>query len=152
MAKKPLTKEQLKESIEKSKTEIRQGENLVNQLKKENVVLESKQRTRRLIQRGAILESMIREADNLTNEQIKKMLHKAFSLSQAILREMADGFRAENAVAVEAQIGENISPGTSWFCSLVSKGALIHRPLVGVVRSADGVLPLSVQNERVAQK
>jgi len=110
MAKKTLTKEELVESIANAKTVIRQGEGLVNQLKKENVVLESKQRTRRLIQRGAILESMIREADNLTNEQIKKVLHKAFSLSQTILRKMVDGFRAENTVAIEADNGENVSP------------------------------------------
>jgi hypothetical protein len=39
MAKKSLTKEELKESIAKARNAIRQGEHLVHQMKKENAEL-----------------------------------------------------------------------------------------------------------------
>ena len=110
MAKKPLTKEQLESSIALARNEIRQGENYVKQLKKENTELERKQRTNRLIQRGAMLESMIKEPDTFTNEQIKKMLLTAFRSAQETIREMADRFRAENIAAANANSGENITP------------------------------------------
>ena len=113
MAKKTLTKEELVESIAKAKTEIRQGENRVKQLKKENNELERKQRTNRLIQRGAILESMIKEPETLTNEQIKKLLQTAFRSAQETVRKMADDFRAENTAAIAAHKVENQSPDAS---------------------------------------
>ena len=112
MAKK-LSQEELKESIARAKTEIRQCENYINQQTKKNSKLERSLRTRRLIQRGAILESMIREPDTLTNEQIKKMLKTAFLSAQETVREMADAFRAENAAAANANSGENELPGTN---------------------------------------
>ena len=113
MAKKTMTKEELNASIALAKNEIRQGENLINQMKKENAVLERRQRTNRLIQRGAILESMIKEPDTLTNEQIKKMLKTAFLSAQETVREMADAFRAENTAAANANGGENQPPDAS---------------------------------------
>ena len=113
MAKKPLTKEELKESIEKAKTTIRQGENLVKQLKKENAELERRQRTNRLIQRGAILEKFIDEPESLTNEQIKILLQTAFRSAQATVHKMADTFRAENESAAAVHNGENPSPDAS---------------------------------------
>jgi len=39
---------------------------------------ERKARTRRLIERGAILESFIPNADSLNNEQVKTLLQEAF--------------------------------------------------------------------------
>ena len=74
MSKKPLTKEQLNESIARAKNEIRQGENYINQLSKKNMKLERNQRTHRLIQRGAIAESLIDCAEEITNEQFKTLL------------------------------------------------------------------------------
>ena len=113
MAKKPLTKEQLEASIALAKNEIRQGENLVKQLKKENTELERRQRTNRLIQRGALVESMIKEPDTLTNEQIKKLLQTAFRSAQETVREMTDAFRAENAATADENSGENQPPNAS---------------------------------------
>lgn len=48
---------------------------IVSKLKVE----ERKKRTRRLIQRGAILESVIENAENFTNEQIQTLLIEIFS-------------------------------------------------------------------------
>lgn len=44
---------------------------------------ERRKRTRRLIQRGAILESIIDGADGFTNEQIQKLLIEIFSTETA---------------------------------------------------------------------
>ena len=105
MGKKKLTKEELNENIAKAKNEIRQGENLVKQLNKKVSHAERNLRTRRLIERGAILESMIKEPETLTNEQIKKMLLTAFRSAEATVREMAEIFRAENAANATAHSG-----------------------------------------------
>lgn len=44
---------------------------------------ERKARTKRLIERGAILESLISEADTFTNEQIKAFLEKTIRTESA---------------------------------------------------------------------
>ena len=69
---------ELREQIANTEKEIRQRENRVQELIQKKKTTENKMRTRRLIERGAILESMITDADKLTNEQIKKLLVSAF--------------------------------------------------------------------------
>ena len=69
----------MKEQLEKIKTEIRQNENQVKKLLQQKNLLERKERTRRLIERGAILESFIDGASELNNEQIKALLQNAFT-------------------------------------------------------------------------
>ena len=83
------------DKIENIKTEIRQNENQMKMLLNKKINSERSMRTSRLIQRGALLESMIKEADTLTNEQIKRLLLAAFR--PEAIREMAVAFRAENA-------------------------------------------------------
>ena len=64
----------LAEQITLAKEDIRQGENklkLLNQKQKEQ---ERKARTKHLIERGAILESLIDGAADLDNERIKAIL------------------------------------------------------------------------------
>lgn len=95
MAKKIQTKEELQASIEKAKTEIRQGENYIKQLRRQNNQQERKQRNHRLIERGAIAESLIDGADELTNEQFKRLLQTAFN--SAAVHELAAALRAESA-------------------------------------------------------
>ena len=90
------------ERIENVKTEIRQGEKQINKLLQKNINAERNMRTSRLIQRGAILESMIKEAATLTNEQIKRLLYTAFK-DNATVREMANAFRVENTVVLAAE-------------------------------------------------
>ena len=97
MSKTNMTAAEMREELAKTKTEIAQTENSLNQMIRQTNKLTRKARTSRLIQRGALLESMIKEADTLTNEQIKKLLQTAFN--SASVREMAVAFRAENAAA-----------------------------------------------------
>lgn len=76
--------ESINVEIEKTKTEIRQLENRAKRLTQSHSQLERKARTRRLIQRGAMLESLIPGAETLTNEQIQSVLMAAFHTTAAI--------------------------------------------------------------------
>lgn len=73
----------LSEKIAKAEEEIRQLQNkkrkLINQQRNE----ERKARTHRLIERGAILESFLREPERYDNEQIKSLLEIALRSVQA---------------------------------------------------------------------
>jgi hypothetical protein len=99
---KKLTKEELNTSIERAKTDIRQGENLIKQMRRELSKAERKARTNRLIQRGAIAESLFRDANEFTNEQLKSIL--SAGLQTAAAREAVERFRKANA--------ENVSGAT----------------------------------------
>ncbi|MGL5514510.1 MAG: DUF3847 domain-containing protein [Sporomusa sp.] len=76
--------ETINTKIEKTKMEIRQLENRAKRLTQAHSQLERKARTRRLIQRGAILESFIPDAETMTNEQIQSILLAAFHTTAAI--------------------------------------------------------------------
>ncbi len=73
----------ISEKIAKAEEEIRQLQNkkrkLLNQQKNE----ERKARTRRLIERGAILESLLERPEQYGNEQIKGLLVIALRSAQA---------------------------------------------------------------------
>lgn len=71
------------EKIESVKEQIRQLENQRKRLMQEQKERERKARTKRLIERGAILESLIPEADTFTNEQIKAFLEKTIRTESA---------------------------------------------------------------------
>ena len=79
MPKSKQTVAELKEKLADVKTEIRQNENRVNELLQKKNIMERKERTRRLIERGAMLESFIDGAPELTNEQLLSLLQIAFS-------------------------------------------------------------------------
>jgi predicted DNA-binding helix-hairpin-helix protein len=68
----------LAEQIEDAKTQIKQEQNWVKELIQKKNIQDRKLRTRRLIERGAMLESVIVGADTLSNDQIMSLLHKAF--------------------------------------------------------------------------
>jgi len=106
MAKTIKTKEELNANIEKAKTEIRQGENLIKQMRREVSKEERTQRTRRLIERGAIAESLIPNADTLNNEQFKTLLSAGLNTGAA--REVLTFFRKNNSTAalVSSPAGE----------------------------------------------
>lgn len=76
--------ETINTKIEKTKMEIQQLENRAKRLTQAHSQLERKARTRRLIQRGAILESFIPDAETMTNEQIQTVLLAAFHITAAI--------------------------------------------------------------------
>lgn len=75
--------ENINERIAEAEEKIRQLQNrkrkLLNQKKSE----ERKVRTHRLIERGAILESMLEQPEQYTNEQIKGLLETALQTPQA---------------------------------------------------------------------
>lgn len=62
------------EQIDSVNSKIRQLENQKKQLLQQQREQARKARTRRLIERGAILESLIDGADTLTNKQIQEFL------------------------------------------------------------------------------
>ena len=65
-------------SVEK---EIRQSQNLIKRLEQQAKKEERNARTKRLIERGAILESLVPDAVNYSNEQIKTLLLYALDTS-----------------------------------------------------------------------
>jgi hypothetical protein len=69
----------LAEQIATAKEDIKQGENKLKLLNQKHKEQERKDRTRRLIERGAILESLIDGAADLDNERIKAILQTALS-------------------------------------------------------------------------
>jgi Skp family chaperone for outer membrane proteins len=68
-----------KGKLEKAKTEMRQLENHMTRLMNQNKTAERKARTRRLIERGAIVESLINGAVGMSNEQLKYLLERAIT-------------------------------------------------------------------------
>lgn len=71
------------ERIESVQEQIRQLENQKKRLVQEQKERERKARTKRLIERGAILENLIPEADGFTNEQIRTFLEKTIRTESA---------------------------------------------------------------------
>jgi len=99
MSPKIKTKEELDANIAKARNEIRQGENLIKQMQREVSKEERKARTNRLIQRGAIAESLIPEVDTLTNEQYKAVLSTGLKTDAA--QKMLTFFKKSNNTAVQ---------------------------------------------------
>ncbi len=71
------------EKIAKTEEEIRQLQNKKKKLLGEKKAAERKARTRRLIERGAILESLLDQPEQYDNEQIKCLLEAALRTPQA---------------------------------------------------------------------
>ena len=92
------------EKIEAARIEKAQADARIKKLLQEQKEADRKARTKRLIERGAIAESLIPGADTLTNEQFKAFLEKTVTSSYATraLAEIAatpttaDGNRTEN--------------------------------------------------------
>jgi len=85
------------ERIETLQEKIQQLENQKKQLIQQQKELDRKARTRRLIERGAILESLISGADTFTNEQIKAFLEKTIRSDSA--RKLLDGMAQQGGAA-----------------------------------------------------
>ena len=97
----PKSKTPIGEQINKTKFDIKQSENHLKMLLQKKNNLERNARTRRLIERGAILESLIDGAVNLTNEQIKTLMRTALCTASA--REMAAAFISRNNATIAGQ-------------------------------------------------
>jgi secreted Zn-dependent insulinase-like peptidase len=71
------------ERIASIEEQITQLKNRQRELMQKSKLHERKARTRRLIERGAIVESLINGADALTNEQFKSFMEKILITDQA---------------------------------------------------------------------
>ena len=67
------------EQIAKAEEQIKQLNNKKKRLISEQKQAERKKRTKRLIERGAILESVISSAEDFSNEQLQALLIEIFS-------------------------------------------------------------------------
>ena len=83
------------EQIAKAEEQIRQLNNKKKRLISEQKQAERKKRTKRLIERGAILESVIGNADDFSNEQLQALLVEIFS-SESV-RAKVKNFREHTA-------------------------------------------------------
>ena len=79
----PKSKLTIAEQIAKAKEDIKQEENKLKLLNAKQKEQERKDRTRRLIERGAIVESLIDGAADLDNERIKAILQTALTAPAA---------------------------------------------------------------------
>lgn len=82
----------IKEKIDDTEERLRQLKNQEKKILKQDIVKRRKERTHRLITRGAILESLIENAEELTDEEIKILLEevtktKEFKETLKIMRE-----------------------------------------------------------------
>ena len=83
------------EQIAKAEEQIRQLNNKKKRLISEQKQAERKKRTKRLIERGAMLESVIGNAEDFSNEQLQALLIEIFSSEFA--KEKIKNFREHTA-------------------------------------------------------
>ena len=68
---------EIKEKINDTEERLRQLKNQEQKILKQDIIKRRKERTHRIITRGAILESLIENAEELTDEEIKILLEEA---------------------------------------------------------------------------
>ena len=68
---------EIKDKIDDTEERLRQLKNQEKKILKQDIEKRRKERTHRLITRGAILESLIESAEELTDEEIKILLEEA---------------------------------------------------------------------------
>ena len=68
---------EIKDKINDTEERLRQLKNQEKKILKQDIVKRRKERTHRLITRGAILESLIKNAEELRDEEIKILLEEA---------------------------------------------------------------------------
>ena len=73
----------LNEQIEETRAKMKQEENRLKQYLQKQKEQERRDRTKRLIERGAILESLIENPAALANEQIKTLLQTVLTTPAA---------------------------------------------------------------------
>ena len=73
---------EIKNKIDDTEERLRQLKNQEKKILKQDIVKRRKERTHRLITRGAILESLIENAEELTDEEIKILLEEAIKTKE----------------------------------------------------------------------
>lgn len=98
----------LQEKIQLAQEKVTQSENQLKQLLQTQKEEERKARTKRLIERGALLESLMGVTDNVTHEQIREAL--AVMLGSDVGRKAMLPLR-EQAIASSAKTQETSTGG-----------------------------------------
>ena len=73
---------EIKDKIDDTEERVRQLKNQEKKILKQDIAKRRKERTHRLITRGAILESLIENAEELTDEEIKILLEEVTSTKE----------------------------------------------------------------------
>ena len=73
---------EIKEKIDDTEERLRQLKNQEKKILKQDIVKRRKERTHRLITRGAILESLVENAEELTDVEIKILLEEAIKTKE----------------------------------------------------------------------
>ena len=73
---------EIKDKINDTEERLRQLKNQEKKILKQDIVKRRKERTHRLITRGAILESLLENAEELTDEEIKILLEEAIKTKE----------------------------------------------------------------------
>ena len=73
---------EIKDKIDDTEERLRQLKNQEKKILKQDIDKRRKERTHRLITRGAILESLIENAEELTDEEIKILLEEAIETKE----------------------------------------------------------------------
>ena len=73
---------EIKDKIEDTVERLRQLKNQEKKILKQDIVKRRKERTHRLITRGVILERLIENAEELTDEEIKILLEEAIKTKE----------------------------------------------------------------------
>ena len=91
------TREELQAEIEDGKKKIRQFENREKMLRQKLSKEERRTRSHRLIVRGAVFESIVPQAKDMTNEEVAALLRLALTseLVREFLRKRAESGNAE---------------------------------------------------------
>ena len=91
------TREELQAEIEDGKKKIRQFENREKMLRQKLSKEERRTRSHRLIVRGAVFESIVPEAKNMTDEEAAAFLWLALTGTEAreYLKKRAEGGKSE---------------------------------------------------------
>ena len=94
---KEKTREELQAEIEDGKKKIRQLENREKMLRQKLSKEERRTRSHRLIVRGAVFESIVPEAKNMTDEEAAAFLWLALTGTEAreYLKKRAEGGKSE---------------------------------------------------------
>ncbi|MDL2234638.1 DUF3847 domain-containing protein [Christensenellaceae bacterium OttesenSCG-928-L17] len=104
------SKRTLDERIAEMKLKKEQAENQLKQLLTRQKEAVRKARAHRLIERGAMLESMIDGADALTNEQIKSVLAVALGTDAAIEAIIAAQEKPGATAAAQPEVPQGAGP------------------------------------------
>ena len=105
------TRKTTAERIKAAKIELKQKENELKRLEQMQKEADRKARTKRLIERGAIAESLIPGAETLTHEQFKALLEKTITSQYAV--KMLAEIAAQGVVDTTAKPQPSAAPGAT---------------------------------------